>query len=172
MNHIIIVLFSTLLLISCQKKTLSLKDLKTLDLTEKGVPVSIKTPVNPKIIVDTSRVKLIMATSLEIAADNYHIRAEVVSNEMANPSMNADTVKRARLNQEQVNITKGKFESVVVDEPQGFVYKTNAPMKGDTYHFFYVLFKDGKQIEFSDFTGASESFSEDEAKLMYESVKQ
>ena len=64
------------------------------------------------------------------------------------------------------------FEGVIVDEAQGFVYKTKAPIKGDTYHFFYVMFKDGKQIEFSDFTGASEAFSEEEAKLMYESVKQ
>lgn len=172
MNRLFIIIVIACLSISCQKKGLSIKDLKTLDLTEKGIPLSIKTPANPKIIADTARLKLIMTTSLEVAAENYHIRAEIVSKEMANPSLNPDTVKKARLEFEQVNLSKGKFETLIVDEPQGFVYKTNAPIKGETYHFFYVLFKDGKQIEFSDFTGASEAFSEDEAKLMYESVKQ
>lgn len=168
----IVLLVIGIALAGCSNKARSLEDFKDLDLTDKGVPITIKVPSGTDVIVDTVKKRLLVEKSLELVGDRYHVRVEVIQKEYSNPSQNPAIIKQSRLELEERNIQKGKFIENELDEPHGFVYQTRMAPKGDLYHFFYTLVKDGKQIEITDYFGLEDAFTKEEALLMYQSVKQ
>ena len=157
----------------CTDNGRSLKNFKNKDLTENGIPLSIKVPSGTKIVEDTAkRVLNLMEKGLEIKGDYYHIRVEKILKEYQNPRLDVHEIKDARLSLEKKISHKGEFDKVIQEDPQGFIFTTKMEPHGKTYHFFYVTIAEGRQIEFTDYFSVMEKQTEQDVRLMYESIKQ
>ncbi len=170
----IFLIFSLILIYSgCGKTARSLKDFKDLDLTEKGIPLTVKVPSGTEISEDTAkRVLNLVEKGIVLKGKNYHVRAEKILKEYQHPRLNIQEIKDARLTLEKKISHKGEFNDVVLEEPNGFIFTTKIAPHGKTYHFFYVTVANGQQIEFTDYFSVIEKNTEEDIKLMYESVKQ
>jgi hypothetical protein len=157
----------------CGKGNKSLADYKAIDLGEHGIPLVVKAPEGTTVIEDTTRENVqLVEKKLILKGEGYHIRVEKILKEYSNPSQNPETVKTNRLNLERKLSHKGSFDDVELEEPNGFVYSTQLPPRGKTYHFFYCTFKNGSQYEVSDYFTVSKQYTENEIRLMYLGLKQ
>lgn len=157
----------------CGKTARSLKDFKDMNLTENGIPLTIKVPSGTEITEDTTkRVLNLVEKGIVLKGNRYHIRAEKILKEYQNPGLNMGEIKDARLALEKKISHKGEFDDVILEEPQGFIFTTRIAPHGKTYHFFYVSIAEGRQIEFTDYFSVIEKNTEEDIRLMYESVKQ
>jgi hypothetical protein len=167
MKKILTILFtaSLMFMISCDKGEGSQNvSLSPLDLGAQGIPVSIKAPADAEV----ENYTIALEKGITVKKENFNVVVEMYE-EYADPSGDPAAIKAETLEDEQA---EDDFVRVVLDEENGFVWETNDPDVGKDFHFFYVTFKDGKQIEFSEGLSLFKNFSEEDVMLMYKAVKQ
>ena len=133
---------------------------KELDLMQYNVPVSILAPDSVK--VQTSNLSGIMQdVTLQSLEDNYSI--QILGSQ-------ANTNDMTRLKAEQLELVRENryFESIVREEPQGFIF-LNRIDSTELYGFRHIVYLGDKEFVFQNaFDG---TFNLEQIEAMYTAVK-
>lgn len=157
--HYLLILGLTLLM-SCQSEPTS--NLKSLNLLQYGVPMSILAPDSAKVeTMDLVVQKDITVKSRE--NDDYYVQIY---------ASDAETNDVAQIKSTQLREVKGNryFSKIINEEEQGFIYETKLDSTNINYGFRYVYLQGDKQYVFQ--TGLIGTFTQEEVENMYKAVQQ
>lgn len=161
MNRISIFVFSLLLLaFSCQQDADS--GLKETDLLAYGVPVTIMAPDSADIRSIDMAGGLIKDLVVK-GKDNYNV--QIIAS-------TAETSDIAKIKADQLANVKSNryFSKIIEEETNGFLYQTAIDSSHINYGFRYILVQGDQEIVFQ--SGLAGNYSEEEARAMYEAVRQ
>lgn len=136
-------------------------DWNELNLMRYSIPVSIMAPDSAK--VSTAEVSGVMRdVTITSEEDNFAIQIF---------SGRAFTNDLARLKADQLELVRENpyFEQIVFEEPSGFIFENRIDSTAN-FGFRYILYRGDNEIIFQN--GMGRIFSEEEARSMYEAVKQ
>ena len=133
--------------------------LPTLDLMKYGLPIEIKAPEGAEVVVDDMG---FMKDCTVKAGENYSL--QIVAGDAIETKAAVVTQKQKELVQKQAY-----FKEIVQEDEHGFIYKKDIDGKED-YDFRYIRISGDKEYIFQ--TGLMGTFSLEDVKAMYESVKE
>ncbi|MFN0202591.1 MAG: hypothetical protein ACKVTZ_13790 [Bacteroidia bacterium] len=149
---------------SCSKEGLKKSDLEEKDLVTYGIPVKVNVPKGATIEKDTLALE---QNAVKISYNQFQVKVEMLR-EYADPTFNADSVGKKRLDKEK---HRGSFGDLAQNDGKGFVFETEDKTRGNCYHFFHNITQDSFQIEITDYLSLANCFTETEATFMYEAMK-
>lgn len=164
--NILFVLAAFVTLVGCGGGA-ALKDtpLVEVSLADQGIPVTVMAPEGAEVSKGllSGEMDGITLYSLDVNKDDYKVNVSMWD-EPAEESV-ADNIARTKADSQE----EDGFASFVKEEANGYIYKVDDD--GETYNFYYVMQKDGKNIIFT--SGAIfSSVSQEDAEAMYNAVKQ
>jgi len=130
-----------------------------MDLMSKGLPIKIKAPED--VVVDVSDYGLMKDVTVK-NDNNYYLQI------FSSDAMTTDVKKIKSEKLKEVKSTD-TFNKVVQDDEDGFIYEKFRSDSTINYDFRHVRLQGDKQYIFQ--TGLIGKFTEDEVRLMYQSVK-
>lgn len=157
-NHYLILLAITLVIFACNSDPKT--NLKSLDLLEYGIPITIMAPDSAKIVAGS--LSFSKDVTIKSKADNFDI--QIFAYDATTTSLAA--VKESHLAEVKSN---AYFSKILEEEDAGFIYEMNFDTTESSYGFRYLKIQGDKEYIFQ--TGLVGSFDLDEARLMYEAVK-
>lgn len=137
------------------------KGWQELNLMRYNIPLSVLAPDSAK--VSTTEVSGVMRDiTITEKANDYYLQVF---------SSQAYTQDIARIKADQLDLVRNNpyFESVVEEEPNGFIYQNRIDSSA-TYGFRYIVFMGDKEIIFQN--GMGRMFNEAAVRKMYNAVKQ
>jgi len=152
----ILLFFVTFLVFSCTEPAAKLPEM---DLMSKGLPIKIKAPED--VVVDVSDYGLMKDVTVK-NDNNYYLQI------FSSDAMTTDVKKIKSEKLKEVKSTD-TFNKVVQDDEDGFIYEKFRSDSTINYDFRHVRLQGDKQYIFQ--TGLIGKFTEDEVRLMYQSVK-
>ena len=154
-------LFSFLLfLVACQN-TNSSSDMRSLDLLQYGIPMTIMAPDS----VEVKSGSISFSKDVTIKGEEPGFDIQVFAYDAT--SMDNQVVKNEQLEQVKAN---RYFSKIVQDDPNGFIYEIALDSTSLNYGFKYVRVQGDREYIFQN--GMVGSFSLEEATKMYEAVQQ
>lgn len=161
MNHFWILFTGVaLILTSCQSDTNS--NMKEQDLLSYGIPVTIMAPDSINVKTNDMAGGLIKDVVVD-GGPGYNLQIIVSpaeTNDIA--KIKADQIANVKINR--------YFSKIVEEEESGFIYETAIDSNHINYGFRYILIQGAEEFIFQ--SGLAGTFSQEEAKAMYEAVKQ
>ncbi len=157
MRHLFLLLFA-LTCFACTSDPA--QNWQELDLMKYNVPVSILAPDSAK-VVSSNLSGIMQDVTIKSLADNYSI--QVLGSQ-------ASTNDMTRLKAEQLELVRDNryFESIVHEEPQGFVFR-NLIDSTELYGFRHIVYVGDKEFVFQNaFDG---TFNLEQIEAMYAAVK-
>jgi hypothetical protein len=155
-HYLLTLVLGVAIIASCN--TDSASALKPLNLLSYGFPITIMAPDSAK--VDKSLGGIIEELTIE-GDGNYGLLVQ---------SSMATIIDVAKIKEDELKLVKeGKyFSEILQEDPAGFLYKTVIDSTNISYEFLYVKVQGDKEYKFrTPYTG---SFTEKEAKMIYESL--
>lgn len=147
-------------IVACQDTATSSK-MRSLDLLQYGIPMTIMAP-------DSVAVK---SSTLSFSKD-VTIKGEEASFDIQIFAYDASTTDVAAVKNEQLEQVKGNpyFSKVLQNDPNGFIYEIALDTTNLTYGFKYVRVQGDKEYIFQN--AMVGSFNLEDTKNMYEAVQQ
>lgn len=148
-----------LIIVSCKPDAPSRSNLTDLDLMKHGLPIKIKSPENPVVTTDD----LGFVQDVTVKGDgNYYI--QILGG-------TATTTDVASVKATQLEDAKNApyFSSIIEEDSNGFIFEKKYSEDRINYDFRYVKIQGDKEYVFQ--TGLIGTFTLDEVKTMYDSVK-
>jgi len=152
----ILLFFVVILVSSCSEPAAKLPEM---DLMSKGLPIKIKAPED--VVVDVSDYGLMKDVTVK-NDNNYYL--QIFSSDAM--STDLQKIKAEKLAEVKSNKT---FIKILEEDDSGFIYEKFRSDSTINYDFRHIRFQGDKQYIFQ--TGLIGKFSEDEVRLMYQSVK-
>lgn len=131
------------------------------DLLEHGIPLDVNIPANAKITKGSFG--SVQEVYIQDSSSFFNIQIKAI------PAGTSDvTVSKA---EEMTYVRQDPYFSKLVQEDRdGFIYENNVDSTLISYHFKYCVLQGGKTFVFENSQSSSPSL--EEAKFMYEAVKQ
>ena len=154
---------------SCKDSENKNSEIKTveLNLSDKGIPVTINVPENYKIkdglFLGESSAG-IKWFNYEISKGNFAIDVIMVDSEETRTATELVSVAK-----EAAEIDEG-FQEFILEEANGYIYKVDYEYYED-YIFYYVIIKDNRAIKFREGFKLSSKYSEDDILFAYQCAK-
>ncbi len=152
----VVVIFSFLfLMISCKDKAPK----ERLDLMKYGLAISVNAPENAEVLADDMGV---MQDVTIKSGEDYYIQIY---------GSDAQTINAKEIFLQKKSEVEGGpfFDSIVLEEEHGMIYKKKIDENTEDYDFVFVKIQGDKEFIFQ--TGLIGTFTEEQVKTMYESVK-
>lgn len=152
-----LILLITLSLLACKQNPVD--NFKQLDLLSYGIPISIKTPEGAT--VESNDLGVMKDISVK-AGDDYFV--QIYAGE-------ATTIKVSEVLADQMQeVKKGPFFSKIVEEhEEGFIFEKKIDSTKVSYDFKLVKIMGDQEYIYQ--TGLFGRFTEDQVRVMYQSVK-
>ena len=153
---ILAVLFTGLF--ACQNT--SKTNLKSLDLLQHGIPITIMAPDSAKVVAGS--LSFSQDITIKSPADNYDVQIFAYDATTTDISV----VKASHLAEAKSN---AYFSEIIEEEEAGFIYSTVFDSTATNYGFKYLKIQGDKEYIFQ--TGLVGTFGLEDVKMMYEAVK-
>ena len=134
------------------------------DLSDRGIPIKVKAPVNVEIKKGMGAGEMDGAKiySCLLQKDKFRLEIDMWDAQIEN------TVPELIQDHKDIVIEDEGFE-IVKEEENGFIYKTKNE-DGDNFNFYYVKMKDQKAIEFGSGLNFS-NYTLEQIETLYEAAK-
>jgi len=153
---ILAVLFTGLF--ACQNT--SKTNLKSLDLLQHGIPITIMAPDSAKVVAGS--LSFSQDITIKSPADNYDVQIFAYDATTTDISV----VKASHIAEAKSN---AYFSEIIEEEEAGFIYSTVFDSTATNYGFKYLKIQGDKEYIFQ--TGLVGTFGLEDVKMMYEAVK-
>ncbi len=145
-------------LFACQNT--SNTTLKSLDLLQYGIPITIMAPDSAKVVAGS--LSFSQDITIKSPADKYDV--QIFAYDATTTDLS--TVKASHLAEAKSN---AYFSEIIEEEDAGFIYSTVFDSTSTNYGFKYLKIQGDKEYIFQ--TGLVGTFGLDDVKMMYEAVK-
>ena len=145
-------------LFACQNT--SKTALKSLDLLQYGIPITIMAPDSAKVVAGS--LSFSQDITVKSPADNYDV--QIFAYDATTTDISA--VKASHLAEAKSN---SYFSEIIEEEEAGFIYSTVFDSTATNYGFKYLKIQGDKEYIFQ--TGLVGTFGLDDVKMMYNAVK-
>ncbi len=145
-------------LFACQNT--SKTNLKSLDLLQHGIPITIMAPDSAKVVAGS--LSFSQDITIKSPADNYDVQIFAYDATTTDVSV----VKASHLAEAKSN---AYFSEIIEEEEAGFIYSTVFDSTATNYGFKYLKIQGDKEYIFQ--TGLVGTFGLEDVKMMYEAVK-
>lgn len=153
---ILAVLFTGLF--ACQNT--SKTNLKSLDLLQHGIPITIMAPDSAKVVAGS--LSFSQDITIKSPADNYDVQIFAYDATTTDISV----VKASHIAEAKSN---AYFSEIIEEEEAGFIYSTVFDSTATNYGFKYLKIQGDKEYIFQ--TGLVGTFGLEDVKMMYDAVK-
>jgi len=155
------ILFAFLITVLACQNNAATSNLKPTDLLQYGIPITIMAP--DSIVVKSGNLGF---------SQDVTIKGEEADFDLQIFAYNATTTDVNKVKQEQLEEIKSNryFSKIVQEDPDGFIYEMALDSTNLNYGFKYLRIQGDKEYTFQ--TAMVGTFSLEEAKGMYEAVKQ
>jgi len=147
------------LLFACKSDSSSASNLQDFDLMKYGLPIKIKSPENPVVTSED----LGFVQDVTVKGDNNYF-VQILGGTATTTDVSA--IKATQLKDMK---DTPYFSSVIEEDENGFIFEKKYSPERVNYDFRYVKVQGDKEYIFQ--TGLIGSFTLEEVKAMYESVK-
>ncbi len=157
MKKLILIVFSGLLIASCQQENAG--SWKPKDLLPYGLPVTVLAP--DSVEVNSSDLGGLMKDITLRGGDDYYIQiyaSEATTNDIA--KLKADQLAEVKSNR--------YFSRLVSEDEAGFIYESQIDSTNTLYGFRFVRVQGDQELVFQ--TGLTGIFSQEQAERMYQAV--
>ena len=145
-------------LFACQNT--SKTNLKSLDLLQHGIPITIMAPDSAKVVAGS--LSFSQDITIKSPADNYDVQIFAYDATTTDISV----VKASHLAEAKSN---AYFSEIIEEEEAGFIYSTVFDSTATNYGFKYLKIQGDKEYIFQ--TGLVGTFGLEDVKMMYDAVK-
>jgi len=145
-------------LFACQN--ISNTTLKSLDLLQYGIPITIMAPDSAKVVAGS--LSFSQDITIKSPTDNYDV--QIFAYDATTTDISA--VKASHIAEAKSN---AYFSEIIEEEEAGFIYSTVFDSTATNYGFKYLKIQGDKEYIFQ--TGLVGTFGLEDVKMMYEAVK-